>query len=254
MPSTVFLKLPAEIRHAVYKRVFAGAILSIDVTMDATDMLTTNKLTIKRTKFAPCVVNAAVLETCSTINVEAFPIMAEAITLAIHFKDIFGMTGLNLTKLTNLSYTPSFLSRIFRFTTKLTYSHYYWNRYCFGAAAFANLKEICIRTSRLLALGSNDLPHLNELALSETTDAASTLASAARDEIMFDDSWSDLRELVETRDRKFRIYLQADADYDHHRHMCTAAPEVCLCRRQEYPDGVQLGLVRTRHLRFEHGD
>jgi hypothetical protein len=242
MPSTVFLTLPLEIRLGIYKRVFAGAELKINVTLDDN-----NKFTITRMKSGPNGIKAACLATCSQFNVEAFPIIAGAINLVIYFEDKNGGSadGLNLTDMATLPYAPSFLSRFIPFISKLTYEQHHSEGCCFGLAAFPNLKEMRFRRSQPLALDSMNLPHLTELALCKTKDATLALASAARDEIMFHAHWTVLRELGEVSDRKFRIYVQTVASYGHHHNVCTAAPEVCLCRRQEYPLNAWLALVRT---------
>lgn len=246
MPSTGFLTLPIEIRHAIYKMVFPGARLSIHVTTDDNE-----NSTIKKTKFAPCVVNASFLKTCSTINIEAFPIMAGSIDLAIFFETEHWMRFVNLSTLPTLSCAPSPLSRIFPHIKKLTFCHHPWNGCCSGLAGFSNLQRLCIQIT--VPLCEDYLPHLDEQVLCNTNEAAAILASAARDKIMFEEDWTELRGLVESREREFKIYLQAETDFEFHAMMCTAAQDMCLCRREEEcPGPGSIALVSSRQLRFQH--
>lgn len=214
MPSTNFLTLPTEIQREIYKNVFAGAELNINVTFDENE-----KLNITSEKCPSRVIYTACLETCSKINIEAFPIMAGAINLAIRFLNLMDTTELNLNNLTTLPYPPSFLSRILPFIIKLTYERHLHDGCCFGFPAFPNLRELRIRISQPFALEGDILPNWNNSA---------TLARALCDKVMLRDDWIDLRELLEVSGRKFKVYLTAQIYYYHRGELCLTSQVLCL--------------------------
>jgi hypothetical protein len=237
-----FLDLPTEIRLAIYKRLFAGAHLNIEIKVE------NQKLTIWRVKYSyrPSKVHAALLETCSKVHTKAVPIMAGAINLIICFDDVvrisIGAPGsfiaailsrcrdLDLGKLAGLTYAPTFLSKIMPSIRMITYSNKNQMGLCFNMAAFPELEILTVRDTPDYD-ESEMLPHIDALGLCNSSSLDARLTERIREQLMSGKRWAELKDVLETQDCKFRVLCRTTLSFQDHRRRCDARPGSCICQR-----------------------
>ena len=154
MTTKSFFDLPPEVRVKVYKFLFAGCQLEVSVTQRDTAK-------IARERNSANMLHSAVLETCTKINIEAFPILAGSINLTLEYCDVargndFAQgnvrdsiedlpTGLDLSHLAKLPYMPAFLLRVLPMIENLTYTDRWGNPgVCVGMESLPKLRVLSV--------------------------------------------------------------------------------------------------------------
>lgn len=213
MATKSFIDLPAEICIAIYKKVFADTHMAIHVfDQDEKPRVTRIRQTIG---YYPSIIHATLLETCSKVNTETFPIMAGAMRLAIASNTSSSPGKLNLEALKCLTDAPACLSRIFPFVTKLAFFNGYQKSICVGISAVPKLEQLWVVSDLDWETSTTftKLPHLNKYILRNFGELDAYLARTFRAAIRTTSDWTGLKETVETQGRKFQVLFQTWAEF-----------------------------------------
>lgn len=235
-PRKAILDLPTEVLLEIYKRVFAGAQISITVE------ITNGELMIKRMIDALTELYTAILQMSSKVHAKAFPIMAEAINLNITFNAVQFWTSqgmrwndLDLGALASCTHAPPFFSRIMPFVIVIiiTYSNDNGMGSCFNPTAIPKLKVFClVETANLTRM---HFPGSNQLCLSNPKGLQRRLFEHMRERIVHSEHVQELRNIMDGQNRKFQIVYHTTLDFACRQRDCGAALDTCNCLHERVP-------------------